>query len=62
MSVREAAEHAGVSGALIKRWLAEGRVRGLKSGRSWVVDEADLKRFLGTPRANGRPKKTTPAA
>lgn len=45
-TVEEAARRLNRNLALVYRWLAEGRLRGEKWGRSWLIRDRDLQRFL----------------
>ena len=45
-SVKDLAREAGVSGAYIRRLLADGRLRGEKLGGGWVVRDAEARRWL----------------
>ncbi len=41
---------------MVRRWLREGRLRGEKYGRDWMVNDRELARFLrDEPR---RPRRT----
>jgi excisionase family DNA binding protein len=63
MRVVEAAEQAGVSETVIKRWLIAGRVAGYKKGKTWHVDADSLSAFLAVPRQVGKPRRTvTPSS
>ena len=59
LSVTEAARKAGQSTSLIRKALAEGKVRGVKIDHSWIVDEGSLDAFIASPRLPGRPRKDT---
>ena len=54
MSVREAAARAGVSPQYIRRMLRRGALRGLRIGRAWAVEEAELREWLERRKAIGR--------
>ena len=41
----QVAEQLGRNEVLVRRWLREGRLRGEKYGRDWVVTERELERF-----------------
>lgn len=50
ISIEEAAARAQVSRASIDRWLAAGKLRGVRRGSRVFVDATDLARLLvGTP-------------
>lgn len=58
ISVTEAAQQAGVSGALVRRWLMRGSVLGRKAGGrtcAWLVDAASLTAYAATTRKRGCP-------
>ena len=46
-SPEEIAEKYNVSGVVVRKWLREGKLKGIKlGGRIWRVPEADLEQFL----------------
>ena len=45
LSVGEAARRLGRHPELVRRWLREGRLKGLTFGRAWVIRERELARF-----------------
>jgi excisionase family DNA binding protein len=45
LSVDEAARRLHRNPELVRRWLREGRLKGLTFGRSWVIPERELARF-----------------
>lgn len=47
LTVPEAARRLARNPELVRRWLREGRLRGQKFGRDWLVSERDLDRFRG---------------
>ena len=52
LSVREAAEHAGVSQGAIRYWIGNKRLQALAiDGRYQAVDAGELSRFLAARRA-----------
>ena len=55
ITVKEAIAEYGLSGAYLRRLLAQGVIRGRKLGASWVIVPASLERFLKTERKRGRP-------
>ena len=59
MTIKEAAQKAGVSETVVKRWCAEGRVNSTKVGRSWEVDAASLEEYLRQP-VRGRGQDRAP--
>ncbi len=42
----EAAEILGVNLGTVRRWLREGKLKGVKVGRLWRITEEDLKAFI----------------
>lgn len=46
LSVREAAQRAGVPEYALRRWIAQGSVHAVKSGRKLFVTWGSLVRFL----------------
>ena len=46
MTVKQAAEHAGVKPATLREWLTAGKLRGAKAGNRWRVAREDLVAFL----------------
>lgn len=60
MTTTAAAQRAGVSDTIIKRWLKRGDVQGRKERGWWTVDEASLEAYLARPRTTGRPLKEKP--
>ena len=42
----EAARQLRRNPELVRRWLREGRLKGLTFGRSWVIPERELDRFV----------------
>jgi len=42
----EAAEILGVNPGTVRRWLREGKLKGVKVGRLWRITEEDLKAFI----------------
>jgi excisionase family DNA binding protein len=46
MTVKQAAEHAGVKASTIRAWIAQDKVVAAKAGRQWRVRREDLERCL----------------
>ncbi|MDQ3396539.1 MAG: helix-turn-helix domain-containing protein [Deinococcota bacterium] len=46
MTVEEVARLLRVDEASVRRWLREGRLLGVKAGRSWRVEETAVQTFL----------------
>jgi len=57
LSVEQAAETLGVSGARVRAMLAAGQLEGEKVGRAWVVSAASVRRRLREGSHPGRPSK-----
>ena len=57
LSVAQAAELLGVSGARVRAMLAGGQLEGEKIGRAWVVSGASIRRRLAEGSHPGRPAK-----
>ena len=45
LTVGEAARHLRRNPELVRRWLREGRLKGMRFGQSWVIDQRELARF-----------------
>jgi excisionase family DNA binding protein len=60
LSSTEAAERLGLSVARVQTFIWEGRLPAVKVGRSYAIDEDDLK--LLADRKLGRPPKSAPVA
>jgi len=55
MTTREAAARLGVSRSRINKLIHTGQLKAAKSGRDWIITEANLKKAsISSP---GRPKK-----
>ncbi len=59
LSSTEAAARLGLSVARVQTFIWEGRLPAVKVGRSYAIDEDDLK--LLADRSTGRPPKSLPA-
>ncbi len=46
LTPEEVAEHLAVSPKSIRKWLREGKLRGVRVGRLWRIRERDLEAFL----------------
>ena len=51
----EAAAILGVSGRRVRHFLAEGRLKGIKVGRTWLIKKAEVLEFATMERKPGRP-------
>jgi excisionase family DNA binding protein len=57
VSTQRAAEITGLHVETIREYLRAGRIKATRIGRTYVIDERDLRRFMATPRKPGRPRK-----
>lgn len=57
VSTQQAAEITGLHVETIREYLRAGRIKATRIGRTYVIDERDLRRFMATPRKPGRPRK-----
>lgn len=48
-SVDEVAERLGMSRYTVSDWMKAGRLKGVKIGKYWRVNERDLEAFLQNP-------------
>ena len=55
ISSKEAGEIAGVTTGYIRRLLLQGRLKGKKIGRDWLVNRKSVQEFVQSPRKTGRP-------
>ena len=46
LTVEEVAEMVKIKPEIIRRWLRDGTLTGIKLGRVWRVDERDLEEFI----------------
>lgn len=46
LTVHETAQHLKVKESTIRAWIREKRLRAIKFGREWRVEEDDLQAFL----------------
>ena len=60
VSVTEAAESVGISGARVRQLLAAHLVLGQKYGGIWLLDDESLRRYLVLPQRGGRPRRNAP--
>jgi hypothetical protein len=50
----------GLHTETVREYLRVGRIKGRQIGRTWIVEERDLRGFMATPRKKtGRPQKET---
>ena len=52
LSIEESAEKLGLHPETLRKWLREKRISGVKVGRKWKLQEADLRAFVA---ANAMP-------
>ncbi len=57
VSTQRAAEITGLHVETIREYLRAGRIKATRIGRTYVIDERELRRFMATPRKPGRPPK-----
>ena len=57
VSVAEAARITGLHPETVREYLRAGRIKGRQIGRTWIVEERDLRTFMAKPRKAGRPRK-----
>ena len=55
ISSKEAGEIAGVTTGYIRRLLLQGRLKGKKIGRDWLVNKKSIQEYFKSPRKTGRP-------
>lgn len=46
LTPEEAAERLAVSPKSVRKWLAQGKLKGARAGRLWRIREQDLEAFL----------------
>lgn len=56
VTVAEAAQQLDLSPVAVRQFIAEGRLRATKYGRTWLLERAEVARFARRKRAPGRPK------
>ena len=57
VSATEAAQIAGVHVETVRNWIRSGKLKATRWGRTFVIDERDLKKLLANPPKPGRPPK-----
>ena len=55
LTVEEVAERLSVSTETVRRYLREGRLRGVKLIRAWRIQPEELERFIAREQANEEP-------
>jgi len=53
--ISEVAEELGLSARMVRNLVAHGQLPGERVGRSWVINDSDLRRFQERRRPSGRP-------
>ncbi len=61
MAVAEAADELGVSDRRVRQMLADGRLPGVRAGRSWVLEEQAVREYAKNRPGAGRPWKPSSA-
>lgn len=51
LSIRKAAEYAGVSTSTVRRWIKSGTLKTYRAGKQVRIDEADLIASLSQPKS-----------
>lgn len=62
LSTTEAAARLGIDPSRVRLWCKQGRIRAIKVGGNYIIEEAEFERFAAIPRPNGRPRKDLGAA
>ncbi len=57
MGIEEAARITGLKPETLREFCREGRLKARHIGRTWVIEERDLRAFMAKPRKPGRPRK-----
>ena len=56
INTQEAMELSGFSGRFIRLLLEQGRIKGRKPGRDWIIDRKSLEEYVASERKKGRPR------
>ena len=56
LTTTQAADWLGITESLVRRYCRDGRLRGQKLARDWLIEKDDLEQFAQKPRKVGRPK------
>jgi excisionase family DNA binding protein len=56
INTQAAAKRLGISAITLRLYIRQGRIKAVRLGRDYVIEEADLAPLLVRPRA-GRPRK-----
>ena len=57
MSTAEAAAYAGLHVETIRDYIRRGLLKARRFGRTYVIEERDLRRLMANPPKPGRPRK-----
>lgn len=57
MSTQEAAERSGLHVETIRDYIRRGLLKARRFGRTYVIEERDLKKLLANPPKPGRPPR-----
>lgn len=60
MGVVDVARMTGLHEETVREYLRVGRIKAQKIGRTWIIQERDVRAFMGKPRKVGRPRKEAP--
>ena len=53
LTPKEVADRLRVSEQTVLRWLRSGKLKGVKAGKLWRVEEEELEKFIKEERKNG---------
>ena len=48
LTTKQAAAALGVTDSRVRQLLIDGRLKGEKVGRDWIISEADIKKYLAS--------------
>lgn len=57
LTTKQAAEQLGVDGRSVVKLISRGRLRAVKLGRDWLIEENEVERYKAERRPAHRPKK-----
>lgn len=57
LSTTEAARRLGISGRRLRKLLSEGRIKSIRVGGRWLIEDSDC-HYEKKPRGGYRPRKT----
>ena len=58
LTTKQASEKFGLSSSQIRRLLEQQTIRGVKLGHDWLVETADMQRYMANRPKRGRKPKT----